>query len=58
MPTYDVYIRCSECGGEHPILMKIFLGNGPNRTQSIAEWFKERAVPPQVLGLNAIRRCA
>ncbi len=52
MPTYHVHVQCRECGGDHPILMKISLGTGPSRTQSIAEWFKERPVPPQVLALK------
>ena len=40
MPTYDVYVKCIDCGGEHSLLMKIFLAVGPERTQSIAEWFQ------------------
>jgi hypothetical protein len=53
MPTYDIYVRCSDCGGEHPLLMKIFLSDGPSRTQSIAEFFRGRPMPPQV---SALRR--
>ena len=52
MPAYDIYVRCIDCGGEHPLLMKIFLADGPGRTQSIAEWFHGRSVPPQVLALR------
>ena len=52
MPTYDIYVRCIDCGSEHPLLMKIFLKDGPDGTQSIAEWFKGRSVPPQVSALK------
>ena len=52
MPAYDIYVQCVDCGGEHSLLMKIFLADGPERTQSIAEWFKARSVPPQVSALK------
>ena len=52
MPAYDIYVQCIDCGGEHPLLMKIFLAEGPARTQSIAEWFQGRSVPPQVSALK------
>jgi hypothetical protein len=32
--------------------MKIFLTDGPNEAQSIAEWFGGRSAPPQVLALK------
>jgi hypothetical protein len=52
MPTYEIYVQCVDCGGEHPLLMKVFIADGPDRTQSIAEWFHGRAVPPQVSALQ------
>ena len=52
MPTYDIYVQCIDCGSEHPLLMKIFLKEGPAETRSIAEWFKGRSVPPQVAALK------
>jgi hypothetical protein len=52
MPTYDIYVQCTDCGSEHPLLMKIFLVDGPDRSQSIAEWFTGRPVPPQVFALK------
>jgi hypothetical protein len=52
MPAYDIYVQCIDCGSEHPLLMKIFLADGPDRSQSIAEWFTERPVRPQVLALK------
>ena len=51
MPAYDIYVQC-DCRGEHPLLMKIFLADGPDRSQSIAEWFKGRSVPPQISALK------
>jgi hypothetical protein len=53
MPAYDIYVKCIDCGGEHSLLMKIFLVDGPERTRSIAEWFHGRAVPPQVFALRS-----
>jgi hypothetical protein len=52
MPTYDIYVQCNDCGGEHPLLMKIFLAEGPAQTQSIAKWFHGRSLPPQVLAVK------
>jgi hypothetical protein len=52
MPAYDIYVQCIDCGSEHPLLMKIFLADGPDRSQSIAEWFTGRSVPPQVSALK------
>jgi hypothetical protein len=52
MPAYDIYVQCADCGGEHPVLMKIFLPDGPERTQSIAECFVGRSLPPQVAAIK------
>ena len=52
MPTYDIYVRCIHCGGEHPLLLKIFLANGPKHTPSIAEWFDSQSLSPQVTALK------
>ena len=52
MPAYDIYVQCTDCGDEHPLLMKIFLAEGPRQTQSIADWFNGRSVPPQVSALK------
>jgi hypothetical protein len=52
MPSYEIYVHCSDCGGEHPLLMKIHLDEGPDRKQSIAESFRVRPMPPQVLALK------
>jgi hypothetical protein len=52
MPAYEIYVLCNECNREHPILMKIHLDQGPDRKQSIAEFFGGGAVPPQVTPLK------
>ena len=52
MPNYDIHIQCNDCGGEHPLLMKIFLDDGPSGRQSIAEFFQGRPIPPQVSALR------
>jgi len=53
MPTYDIFFRCRDCGAEHPLLLTIFLVDGPERSQSIAEWLHGRAsLPPQVSALR------
>ena len=52
MPSYEIYFGCSECGGEHPILMKVFLPQGPEDKRSVVESFGQKEVPPQ---LSAVR---
>jgi len=52
MPAYEILVHCKDCGGEHPILMRIHLDDGPDGKRSIAEWFRERAVPPQVAAIR------
>jgi hypothetical protein len=52
MPPYDIYVQCTECNAEHPMRIRIFLDNGPDHKQSIAEFFQGAPVPPQV---SAIR---
>jgi hypothetical protein len=52
MPAYEIYVHCVYCGGEHPLLMRIHLDEGPDRKQSIAESFRGRSMPPQVLAIK------
>ena len=49
MPAYEIYVGCNECNREHPILMKIHLDEGPDRKQSIAEYYRGGSMPPQVM---------
>ena len=48
MPAYDISLRCKDCGREHLALLKLHLDEGPDRKQSIAEYFHGPSVPPQV----------
>ena len=52
MPAYEVFVQCVDCGNEHPILMKVHLDDGPDRKQSLAEYFNGRSIPPQVLAIR------
>ena len=48
MPAYDIFLRCKDCGRDHFAFMKLHLEEGPDRKQSIAEYFHGPSVPPQV----------
>ena len=52
MPSYEIFVRCKECNGEHPILMMIHLDQGPGSKQSVAEFFRGRLMPPQVTSIQ------
>lgn len=52
MPLYDVVIHCGHCGGEHPLLMRIYLLEVVEKKQSVAELFRGQALPPQVSALK------
>lgn len=53
MSAYDIFTLCKDCGSEHPLLMRIYIDDGPNRKQSVAESFQGRSVPPQVAAIRA-----
>ena len=48
MPAYDISFRCTDCGRDHPALLGLHIEEGPDRKQSVAEFFRRRSVPPQV----------
>lgn len=52
MPAYEVYFRCDDCKREHTIHTKIHLTQGPDRKQSLAEFFVGREMPPQASSLQ------
>ena len=52
MPAYEVYFRCDDCQREHTIHIKIHLTQGPDRKQSLAEFFVGRSMPPQASSLQ------
>lgn len=51
MPAYEIYVGCNECQREHTIHMRIHLNEGPDKKQSIAEFFRGKVMPPQVASL-------
>lgn len=55
MPPYEISVQCSDCGHEHPVLIKIHLDDGPDHKQSVAESFRGRSMPPQVMALKNLR---
>lgn len=52
MPAYEIYVHCTCCDGEHPLLVRVHLDHGPDHKQSIAESFPEDSVPPQLLAIR------
>jgi hypothetical protein len=52
MASYEIYFHCNDCKREHPIHLKIHLDHGPDRKQSIAEFFRGRSMPPQVVAIR------
>jgi len=52
VPTYDLSVRCKDCGINHPVLLRLYLDEVPERTQSLAELFHGRPVPPQVKAIR------
>jgi hypothetical protein len=52
MPTYEISFHCNDCGFDHPVLLKIYVEDGPERKQSIAELFHGRSVLPQVAAIR------
>lgn len=52
MPAYEIYFRCDDCQREHTIHTKIHLSQGPDRKQSLAEFFVGRVMPPQASSLQ------
>jgi len=52
MPAYDICVRCKDCGLDHPVLLRLYIDDKPDRKQSLAELFHERPVPPQVKAIR------
>ena len=40
------------CAGEHSLLMRVNLADGPDRKQTVAEFFPGGFVPPQILAIR------
>lgn len=52
MPAYDISVRCKDCGLDHPVLLRLYIDDAPERKQSLAELFHGRPVPPQVKAIR------
>ncbi len=48
MSHYEIYVRCTECGGEHPMRVRIYLDDGPSHKQSVSEAYQVKTQPPQL----------
>ena len=50
MVSYDIFFTCRECGGEHPLGIKIQIPDGPEQRMSVGAFYAEEEIP------KAIRR--
>ncbi len=53
MSHYEIFVKCTECGGEHPMRVRIYLEDGPIHRQSVNDAYLGKLQPPQ---LQAIER--
>jgi hypothetical protein len=52
MPTYDIAVRCQDCGRVHSVLLRLHIDEVLQRKQSIADLFHDRPVPIQVAAIR------
>ena len=52
MPAYDVSVRCKHCNQDHPVLLRLYVTDGPRNKQSLADSFRGRPLPPQVKAIH------
>jgi hypothetical protein len=52
MPIFEVYFHCVFCAGDHSLLMKVHLDNGPERQQTVGEFFPGSSVSPQISAIH------
>jgi hypothetical protein len=48
MSHYEIYVTCRECGGEHPMRVRINLEDGPPHKQSVSNAYSGKTRPPQL----------
>jgi hypothetical protein len=48
MRHYEIFVKCVECGGEHPMRVRIHLEDGPIHRQSVKEAYSGKIQPPQL----------
>jgi hypothetical protein len=52
MSQYEIYVTCTECGGEHPMSVRINLEDGPPHKQSVSDAYYGKTQPPQLLAVE------
>ncbi|HXG50921.1 MAG TPA: hypothetical protein VNN77_05860 [candidate division Zixibacteria bacterium] len=52
MPQYEIYVACKECGGEHPMRIRIHLDDGPPQKQSVEIAYQGKSRPPQLAAVE------
>jgi len=50
---YEIYVTCTECGGENPMRVRINLEDGPPNKRSVSDAYPDKTHPPQ---LQAVER--
>jgi hypothetical protein len=48
MSHYEIFVKCTECGGEHPMRVRIFLEDGPIHRESVNDAYLGKTHPPQL----------
>jgi hypothetical protein len=48
MSHYEIYVACTECGGEHPMRVRINLEDGPANKRSFSDAYPGKTHPPQL----------
>jgi hypothetical protein len=45
---YEIYVTCTECGGEHPMRVGANLEDGPANKRSVSDAYYGKTQPPQL----------
>jgi hypothetical protein len=53
MSHYEIYVTCMECGGEHPMRVRINLEDGPPNKRSVSDAYPDKTHPPQLQAVEA-----
>jgi hypothetical protein len=48
MSHYEIYVTCTECGGEHAMRVRINLEDGPPNKRSVSDAYYGKTRPPQL----------
>ena len=52
MSHYEIHVTCTECGGEHPMRVRINLEDGPPHKQSVSDAYYGKTRPPQLQAIE------